>query len=340
MRADGYRDRARQSSLRPQPSRLKTSEVSKFFGNLGGLYVLSTQSSALSPQSSVWGRLVTYGRMIKLSHTVFALPFALSAAVLAQRSHPLSGADLVWLLLAMVGARSAAMGFNRIADAGVDARNPRTEGREIPAGRISAAHAGGFVVLFSALFILSAGMLGQLPLILSGPTLAILFLYSYTKRFTWLAHLYLGFAISLAPAGAWVAITGGFSPEILLLSLALMTYIAGFDILYACQDAEFDRAEGLRSIPARFGIRPSLLTARGLHLVSFGALLGLIPAFGLGPIYIFFTLLIGGLMVVEHCLVRPDDLSRIDIAFFHVNSLISVLLFLGVLADEGVRRWG
>ena len=278
--------------------------------------------------------------MIKLSHTVFALPFALSAAVLAQRSHPLTGAVLFWLLLAMVGARSAAMGFNRIVDAGIDARNPRTEGREIPAGRISIPQAGGFVVLFSALFILSAGMLGRLPLILSGPTLAILFFYSYTKRFTWLAHLYLGFAISLAPAGAWIAVTGGFSPEILLLSLALMTYIAGFDVLYACQDADFDRAEGLRSIPARFGVRPALMAARGLHLVSFGALLGLIPAFGLGGAYILFAGIIGGLMVVEHRFVRPDDLSRIDIAFFHVNSLISVALFLGILADEVVRRWG
>lgn len=287
----------------------------------------------------LWDRVRTYGRMIKFSHTIFALPFALSAVVLAQRRHPLTPETLLWLLLAMVGARSAAMGFNRIIDAAIDARNPRTAGREIPSGQLTPGAARIFVAASAALFIASAALLGRLCLYLSVPVLLILFLYSYTKRFTWLAHLYLGFAISLAPAGAWIAVTGGFHPEILSLCLALMTYIAGFDILYACQDAEFDCREGLCSIPARFGVGTALNLARLLHAVTMAALLALHAAFDLTPVFTGTILLIGGLLVLEHRLVKPEDLSRIDIAFFHVNSLVSAALFAGILADEMVRRW-
>ena len=289
--------------------------------------------------SRQWGeRILAYGRMIKFTHTIFALPFALSAVVLAHRRHPFTPWDLFWVLAAMVGARSAAMGFNRIADAAIDARNPRTAVREIPSGKLSQSAATVFVAVFSGLFIVSAAMLGRLCLYLSVPVLGALFFYSYTKRFTWLAHLYLGFAISLAPAGAWIAAAGGFSPAILLLSGALMTYIAGFDILYACQDADFDRDEGLCSIPARFGPERSFTIAAGLHLLSFLFLVAVHFAFDMGPVYAIGVCIIGALYVVEHRLVSPDDLCRVDIAFFHVNSVISVLLFFTVLADELLRH--
>ena len=206
------------------------------------------------PAVSRWlGRIVTYGRMVRFSHTVFALPFALAAVVLAQRRHPLQLADLFWILVAMVGARSAAMGFNRLADAPWDAVNPRTSGREIPAGKLSVVLAERFVIFFSGVFLLAAAMLGRLCFYLSLPVLLVLFAYSYTKRFTWLSHLVLGFAISLAPVGAWIAVAKGFSWPILLLSAALMAWMAGFDILYACQDAVFDKNHGLFSIPVRFG---------------------------------------------------------------------------------------
>jgi len=287
-----------------------------------------------SPQNGLGGHIVTYGRMIKFSHTIFALPFALAAVVLAHRQAPITFWSLIWILVAMVAARSAAMGFNRIVDARIDARNPRTAMREIPAGKLSNNAAIIFVAVSAGIFVLAAAMLGKLCLILSIPVLAVLFLYSYTKRFTWLAHLYLGFAISLAPLGAWIALTNSFYSPILLLSLALLTYIAGFDILYACQDTVFDRQEGLFSIPARFGIHKALLTARAVHLLAWFFMVAVGLAFDLGVIYYGTTLCIGALLIFEHRLVNPEDLSKIDIAFFNVNSTISVVLFLGILVDE------
>lgn len=289
-----------------------------------------------SPLSEAAGRIHRYGRMVKFSHTVFALPFALAAVILAQRVGPLTLADLGWILLAMAGARSAAMGFNRIADRRFDAQNPRTRHREIPSGQLSLSAAVGFVALFSALFVLAAAMLAPICFYLSFPVLAILFGYSYSKRFTWLAHLILGFAISLAPLGAWLAIAKSFYPPILLLCLALMSYIAGFDILYACQDIEFDRRTGLYSIPARFGMDRARQVSAILHILCFGFFWGLYLAFHMGEIYLFTLGLIGFLLILEHWLVR-EHLDQIDIAFFHVNSLISVLLWLGVWADELVR---
>ncbi len=284
-------------------------------------------------------RILTYGRMIKFSHTVFALPFAFSAVILAQRQHQMVISDIFWILLAMIGARSSAMGFNRIADAKFDTKNPRTSKRDIPSGRLSLSSAAVFVILFSGLFIFSSAMLGKLCFYLSFPILVVLFSYSYTKRFTWLSHIYLGFAISLAPAGAWIALAKSFSWSVLILSFALMTYIAGFDILYACQDIEFDKNEGLFSIPAHFGVKKALIIASIIHLASFCFFFLIYFVFDMNLMYFFAVVIIGILLIIEHRLVKPDDLSNVNFAFFHINSLISITLFLGILADELVRRW-
>ena len=250
------------------------------------------------PLEGIWERILTFGRMIKFSHTVFVLPFALAALVLAHRVQPLTLSRLVWLLAAMVGARSAAMGFNRIADARLDSKNPRTAGREIPAGKLSQQTAAIFVILFSGLFILAAAMFGRLCLYLSVPVLLLLFSYSYTKRFTILCHLYLGLTISLAPLGTWLALTGGFDWPILLLSLALMAYIAGFDVLYACQDIAFDRKEGLHSIPVRFGPAGALGIAKMLHGLSLIFFVWFFFAFQMGPVYLGAVGIIALLMVI------------------------------------------
>lgn len=287
--------------------------------------------------STLTGRMEVFARMVKFSHTVFALPFALSAVVLANREHPLTISLFFWILVAMVGARSAAMGFNRIVDAHYDAENPRTADRAIPSGAISTKSAGLFVVFFSALFVWAAAMISTLCFVLSFPVLAILLSYSYTKRFTTLSHLYLGFSISLAPVGAWIAVTGGFDWPVMTLSLALLTYIAGFDILYACQDTEFDKQTGLYSLSARFGVKTAFQVSALLHLCSYVCFFLILIVFDMGLFYMAALVLIGALMIAEHGLVRPHDLTRIQLAFFHANSAISVVLFLGVLANEIVR---
>ncbi len=274
-----------------------------------------------------------YGRMIKFSHTIFALPFALAAVVLAHRTHPVTLHHLFWILAAMVGARSAAMGFNRIVDARYDRDNPRTAAREIPSGRLSIQAAVIFVVVFSGIFLLAAAMLSRLCLLLAPPVLAVLFLYSYTKRFTALSHLYLGLAIALAPLGAWIAVTGRFDWPVMILCLALLTYIAGFDILYACQDTEFDRQAGLFSIPARWGPIVAFHVSALLHLAAFVFFFLIHLVFNMGAVYLAAVILIGSLLVVEHRLVRPHDLRQIQLAFFHVNSLIGIILFIGILTD-------
>ncbi|TYT76354.1 4-hydroxybenzoate octaprenyltransferase [Desulfobotulus mexicanus] len=271
--------------------------------------------------------------MIKFSHSVFALPFVLSAVVLAARETPIHAIELLFILVAVVSARTAAMGFNRIADAKLDAGNPRTAMREIPAGKISPNAALLLVILSSMVFIISAAALGPLCRNLSIPVLLFLFGYSYTKRFTLLCHFYLGLAIAMAPAAAWVALTGSLSLEVLLLSAVLFTHIAGFDILYACQDTDFDKKAGLHSIPARLGIRKALLLARTLHGICALFIFSLYPAFDLGPVFIIFALIICGLLILEHSMVKENDLSSIPIAFFHVNSIISLLLFVGILLD-------
>ncbi len=284
-------------------------------------------------------RGVLFGRMIKFSHSIFALPFALSAVVLAYRAHPVTPTQIFWILVAMVGARSAAMGFNRIADARYDSKNPRTANRAIPAGTLSMGAAVRFVVLFSALFVLAAGMLGSLCFYLSFPVLGVLFGYSYTKRFTRFCHLYLGFAISLAPMGAWIALTNSFSWGIAFLSLALMTYIAGFDIIYACQDTEFDTCENLFSLPAILGVRTALWISAGLHVLSVACFLMVGFLFGLNIVYTATVVIIAAMFVIEHLIVSEKRLDHIHIAFFHINSMISVVLFVGILLEEIARIW-
>lgn len=278
-------------------------------------------------------KIKVYGRMIKFSHTVFALPFALSAVVMAWQEHPFSVFQLVWILAAMAGARSAAMGFNRIVDAKIDLKNARTAIREIPSGLMTQKEAVFFVILSSGLFFFSAAMLSELCFFLSVPVLFFLLFYSYTKRFTRFCHLYLGFAIGLAPAGAWVAVTGTISLSAVLLSMALMTYIAGFDILYSCQDIEFDRSESLFSLPAAIGVPKAMMVSSVLHVMTMVLLLAMYGVFKMHPVFLIFWMIIGGLLVIEHWLVKPDDLTRINIAFFHMNSLVSVLLFAGVLTQ-------
>jgi 4-hydroxybenzoate polyprenyltransferase len=282
-------------------------------------------------------KLMEYGRMIKFSHTIFALPFALSAVALAWQTHVPSYGDLLWILLAMVGARSAAMGFNRIVDAVIDGENPRTAIREIPSGILSQKEASVFVVLSSVFFIGAAALLSPLCFYLSFPVLFFLLFYSYTKRFTKYCHLYLGFAISLAPVGAWVAITNALSLGIVFLSFGLWTYIAGFDILYACQDIDYDREKGLFSLPSKIGAPRAMMISSLLHVVTMGFFLAMYASFHMHPVFLIFLAGIAVLLIIEHKLVKPDNLTHIDVAFFHINSVVSVLLLVGVLI-EGVLR--
>ena len=271
--------------------------------------------------------------MIKFSHTIFALPFALSAMILAWESNEFKFLDLIFILVAMVAARSAAMGFNRIIDAEIDKKNQRTAIREIPSGILKKSEAVLFVVLSSFVFILSAFMLGKACFILSFPVLIFLLFYSLTKRFTKFCHIYLGFAIGLAPVGAWLAITNSISINIIFLSLALMTYIAGFDILYSCQDIEFDKTQGLFSFPVKYGAKKAMLFATILHSFTIFFLIIMQYLFNMHPVFYIFLCIICILLVIEHMLVKPDDLKHINLAFFHMNSLISIVLLAGVIIE-------
>ncbi len=284
-----------------------------------------------APLYGIFNKTVTYSKMIKLAHTIFALPFAFAGVVLALREHSITPQMMLWIILAMVGARSAAMGFNRIADAEIDAENPRTAVREIPSGIISKKEALAFTVFSAILFVFAAAMLSEICLWLSFPLLLLLFFYSYTKRFTWFAHLYLGFAIGLAPMGVWIAIAGVPDISIIILSLVLMTHISGFDILYSCQDYEFDRENNLFSIPARFGIKRAFTISALLHISTVVLFTLLYFTAGFGAYYFIFTGIIALLYIAEHRIVNPDDISNINIAFFHINSVISVLVFFAVL---------
>ena len=278
-----------------------------------------------------------YGKMIKFSHTIFALPFALSAVVLAWQIHTPSWWDLGWILVAMVSARSAAMGFNRIVDAAIDQKNPRTAIREIPSGILSQKEAIGFVVISGLMFIFAAAMLSFTCLVLSFPVLFALCFYSYTKRFTQYCHLYLGFAIALAPIGAWVAVTNTLAPGVIFLAASLWTYIAGFDILYACQDIDFDREQGLFSLPVALGAANAMKVSALLHVMTMGFFIAMFFGFGMHPVFLLFLLIIGIALVIEHRLVNPDDLSRINMAFFHMNSIVSVVLLIGVITEVVLR---
>ncbi len=270
--------------------------------------------------------------MIKFEHSVFALPFALTGVLLALRGWP-SGRDLFWIIVAMVGARSAAMTFNRIADLRFDAENPRASNRALPKHRVSVRFAAGFTVILSAVFFLAASRLHPLAFKLSPLVLAILIGYSYTKRFTYWSHLWLGFSLGMAPVGAEVALTGSVTPGVILLSVAVMFWVAGFDLIYACQDVEFDRAADLYSFPKSFGIRAALNVSRILHLIMLAALGAVAWREGLGWLSWAGLIVVGALVAYEHSLVKPDDLSRVNAAFFTVNGFISAALFLFWGAD-------
>lgn len=277
--------------------------------------------------------VVAFGRMIKFSHTVFALPFALAAAVLAARGHGISGARFAAIAVAMAGARTAAMGFNRIADRAIDARNPRTAGRELPSGRISLGAAWALTTTAAAVFVAAAAFLGPLCLGLAPVALALVFGYSFAKRATWLCHLVLGVAIAAGPAGAWIAVRGDFGSAPALLMAAVATWIGGFDILYALADRDFDRREGLHSIPARFGVAPALRASAALHVVTAAALFALAPVAGLGAAYLGGVAVVTALLVWEHAILRPADLSRLDVAFFNLNGYVSVAFLAATIVD-------
>ena len=284
-----------------------------------------------------WKRLRLTLEMIKFEHSVFALPFALTGALLAYRENHLAprvfGEKLLWIVIAMVGARSAAMAFNRILDARIDARNPRTRMRHIPAGILSIGFAWGFVIVSALVFLVSARALNPLCLKLAPLALALVFFYSFTKRFTSFSHLILGLSLGVAPAAAWIGVTGSLDPRILWLTAAVTFWTAGFDVIYSCQDYEFDRSAGLFSLPRQFGIAGALWIARLFHIVMIGCLMALAGSFQLGWLALAGIGAVVLLLLYEHSLVKANDLSRVNAAFFTVNGYVSVLFFLFWAAD-------
>jgi len=285
----------------------------------------------------VFRNLRTTLEMIKWEHSVFALPFALCGAMLAAGGWP-AGRQLGWIVVAMVAARSAAMAFNRLADANLDSINPRTQTRALPAGTLSRGFVSGFVLLSCTVFVIAASQLNRLALLLSPVALAVLLLYSYTKRFTRWSHLVLGFALGIAPAAAWIAVRNSLDPRILLLTAAVTFWVGGFDVLYACQDYNFDLHNGLHSIPRYLGIGRALLVARLFHLTMLLLLMALIWAFHLGVVAALGVMAVGLLLGYEHSLVSSDDLSKLNAAFFTMNGAISVVFFLFIAADVLRRR--
>ena len=275
--------------------------------------------------------------MIKWEHSIFALPFALCGAMLAAGGIP-TAHQLGWIIVAMVAARSAAMAFNRLADAAIDAANPRTRTRALPGGHLTPAFVATFVVVSSVIFVLAASQLNRLSLWLSPVALAVLLLYSYTKRFTRWSHLVLGFALGIAPAAAWIAVRGSLDTRILLLTAAVTFWVAGFDVLYACQDFDFDRQTGLHSIPRHLGIVRALWIARSFHVLMLGLLVALLWFFGLGKVAVAGVAVVGVLLAYEHSLVSPDDLSKLNAAFFTMNGVISVLFLAFVAGDLLLRK--
>lgn len=266
--------------------------------------------------------------MIKFEHTLFALPFAFLGAILAANGLP-TWRQCLWITVAMVGARSAAMTFNRIVDRDIDAKNPRTAARELPAGKLSVGFAWAFLYVSIAVFLLASWSLNWLTFALSPVALICVLGYSYAKRFTALAHLVLGLALAISPSAAWIAVRGSLNDEVpILLSVLVLMWTAGFDVMYACQDFEFDRRSGLHSIPARYGIRNSLWIARLFHLQAFIVLILLYFVTGLGWPALAGVIGVGALLIYQHTLVRPTDLSRMNAAFFTTNAFVSVILLL------------
>ncbi|HXB69093.1 MAG TPA: UbiA-like polyprenyltransferase [Candidatus Acidoferrales bacterium] len=297
----------------------------------------------------LWKRLRLTLEMIKFEHSVFALPFAMTGALLAFRegadARQLTGQEayptavkLLWIVVAMVGARSAAMAFNRLVDSAIDGRNPRTRTRHLPAGLLSRGFGWGFVVVTSLVFVVAAGQLNRLCLRLAPVALAIVFVYSFTKRFTSLSHLVLGFSLGMAPAAAWIAVRGSLDPRILWLTAAVTCWTAGFDIIYACQDYDFDTAEGLWSVPRVLGISRALGFARLLHVAMVICLVALILSLHMGLLAFAGVAAVLMLLVYEHSLVKADDLSRVNAAFFTMNGYVSVLFFVFWAADYFLMR--
>jgi 4-hydroxybenzoate polyprenyltransferase len=268
--------------------------------------------------------------MIKIEHTVFALPFAFMGSFLAARGWP-SARQTLWILVAMVGIRSAAMAFNRLADAKIDAANPRTREREIPRGALAASEVWMFVALSSVVFVLASYQLNHLCFILTPLALVVTFFYSYTKRFTWLSHLFLGAAIGLAPIGGWLAIAGRFHPTALLLGVAVLFWIAGFDIVYGCQDYQFDCTYLLKSVPQRWGIGRALRLSEFCHLMTFALLTTVGIMAKLGPVYYAGLLFVLVFLVVQHLIVSPEDFSRVNLSFFTMNGVISLVICAATL---------
>lgn len=281
-------------------------------------------------------KIVTILEMIKFPHTLFALPFAIMSAFLAAGGLP-SARQLFWILICMVCARSAAMSFNRIADARYDAMNPRTAQRAIPAGRLTVRETAAFMLLMSGLFVFSASRLNRLAFALSPLALAIIIGYSYTKRFTNYSHFLLGLSLAIAPVGAWIAVKEEFSLVSVLLGLAVLLWTAGFDIIYACQDVDFDKKANLFSLPSRVGVGRALVVSASLHAAMVGVLLIILAAAQLGKAFLFGILLVSVLLIYEHFIVRPDDLSKVNTAFFNVNGAVSLLLMALTMADIAMR---
>jgi 4-hydroxybenzoate polyprenyltransferase len=275
--------------------------------------------------------------MIKWEHSIFALPFALCGAMLAANGLP-AGEQLLWIIVAMVAARSAAMAFNRLADASIDAANPRTQTRALPTGALTPAFVATFVLVSCGVFVFAASRLNHMALLLSPVALAVILLYSYTKRFTRWSHLFLGLALGIAPSAAWIAVRGSFDPRILLLTAAVTFWVGGFDVLYACQDYEFDRQAGLHSIPRYLGIGPALRIARMFHLVMLILLWGLVVVFGLGKLAVVGVIVVMLLLAYEHSLVSPTNLSKLDAAFFTMNGVISVVFFAFLAGDLLLKK--
>lgn len=291
---------------------------------------------------SVFRRIGVYLEMVKVAHTVFALPFALTGMFLAARELGARNAlpparTVFYIVLAMAGARTAAMGFNRLVDAEIDARNPRTKGRAIPSGKVSRPMARVFILMSVALLALSAAKLNALCLQLTPVLLLLLFSYSYMKRFTWASHLILGACLGAAPLAAWIAVTGAADARVLWICLAVLFWVGGFDVLYALQDIDFDRREGLHSIPRFLGVGPSLWVARSFHLAMAGFLLVGYHVFGLGGWYLAGLALCVAVLGYEHAIVRKDDLSRLNIAFFNLNGVVSIAFCLFTYLDLVLR---
>jgi len=295
-------------------------------------------ATPLPPESPLLVRLRAILADIKLAHTIFALPFALLAAHLAfLREGTGYQWDLVaYVLACMVFARSAAMGFNRWLDRDIDSRNPRTQSRSIPAGEVAPEQMLAFTLSNVVAFWVVTWFINPLAFWLAPVALGVVLGYSTAKRFTSLAHLWLGFALAIAPMGAWIAVTGRFDPEPLWLVLAVMTWVGGFDVLYSCQDVAFDESEGLYSLPRRLGVAGALQLSSILHVVTVGALISFGLECGLGVVYYATVGIIGALLLWEHQIVKPDDLSRINVAFFTLNGAVSVVLYLGVLIDSWI----